>query len=188
MKLRSTVVFLFLLCSANVLHSQGPAAFPARMQAIMSRPEFAHSTFGIEFYSLDTGKALYQINPDKLMVPGSTTKLLTEGAVLELLGGDYRFHTRVYRTGPIKKDGTLEGDIVLVASGDPNLSGRIQGDGTLVYENMDHSYGGSDSKGLGDPLLVIKELAQQIADKGIRRGKGRVRGAGRLFPEGDPEP
>src|SRR6266446_3281453 len=116
MKLRSIAVFLLLLCSATLLHSQGTATLPARIQAIMSRPEFAHSTFGIEFYSLDTGKVLYQINPDKLMVPGSTTKLLTEGTLLESLGGDYRFHTRVYRTGTIKKDGTLDGDIVLVAT------------------------------------------------------------------------
>ena len=56
---------------------------------------------------------------------------------------------------------------MIVASGDPNLSGRIQPDGTLMYENMDHSYGGPDSKGVGDPLLVIRELAEQIANKGI---------------------
>src|SRR5256885_13008816 len=139
----------------------------------MSRPEFAHSTFGIEFYSLDSGKILYQINPDKLMVPGSTTKLLTEGTILESLGGDYRFHTRVYRNGTIKKDGTLDGDIVLVASGDPNLSGRIKPDGTLAYENMDHSYGGAGSKRVGGSLLVVKEIAQQKAAKRNKRGEGR---------------
>jgi len=78
-----------------------------RIQAIMTRPEFAHSSFGIEFYSLDRQQVLFEFNSGKLMVPGSTTKLLTEGTLLQLLGGDYRFHTRVYRTGPIKKNGTL---------------------------------------------------------------------------------
>jgi len=153
----------------------------------MNRPEFVHSTFGIEFYSLDSGQVLYQHNPNQFMVPGSTTKLLTEGTLLELLGGDYRFHTRGYRTGPIKKDGTLDGDIVVVASGDPDLSGRVQSDDTLVYENMDHSYGGPDSKGLGDPLWVIRQLAQQIAGKGIKRVRGRVLIDVSLFPEGDRE-
>src|SRR5438552_6333318 len=81
----------------------------------------------------------------------------------------------------------LDGDIVLVASGDPNLSGRMKPEGTLAYENMDHSYGGPDSKGLGDPLLVIKELAQQIAAKGIKRVKGRVQVDVSLFPEGERE-
>jgi N-acyl-D-amino-acid deacylase len=187
-KLCSCLVMLSALCwSANSVNSQAASTLERRIQAVMSRPEFAHSTFGIEFYSLDSGKVLYQLNPDKLLVPGSTTKLLTEGTILELLGADYRFHTLVYRTGPITKDGTLEGDIVLVASGDPNLSGRIQADGTLGYETMDHSYGGPDSKGIGDPLLVIKQLAQQIAEKGIRRVKGRVLVDATLFSEGDRE-
>ena len=176
-----------LLWSGSPDFAQSVSTLEARLQAVMSRPEFAHSTFGIEFYSLDSGKVLFQLNPDKLLVPGSTTKLLTEGTVLELLGGDYRFRTRVYRTGPIKKGGVLEGDIVLHASGDPNLSDRIQPDGTLAYETMDHSYGGPDSKGRGDPLLVIKQLAQQIADTGIRRVKGRVLVDVNLFPEGDRE-
>src|SRR5581483_5200876 len=181
-----TQLVLTLLCLSLRALGQNPANLADRIQAVMSRPEFAHSTFGVEFYSLDKGKVLYKLNPDKLLVPGSTTKLLTEGTVLELLGGDYRFHTRVYRTGAIKKD-TLDGDIVVVASGDPNLSGRIQPDGKLAYENMDHSYGGPDSKGIGDPLLVIKQLAKQIADKGIKRVKGRVLVDVSLFPEGDRE-
>jgi N-acyl-D-amino-acid deacylase len=181
------VLLAFVCWSSSAVFSQVAATLPERIQIIMSRPEFAHSTFGIAFYSLDSGKVLYQVNADKLMVPGSTAKLLTEGSVLELLGGDYRFHTRVYRTAPVQKGGTLEGDIVVVASGDPNLSGRIQPDGTLAYENMDHSYGGRDSKGLRDPLLVIRELAQQIADKGIKRIKGRVLVDVSLFPEGDRE-
>src|SRR5436190_19923726 len=144
--------FILAGLSRRPVSAQFPPALEQRIKEIMSRPEFAHSRFGIEFYSLDTGKVLYELNSQQLFVPGSTTKLLTEGTILELLGGDYRFHTRVYRTGPIKKDGssTLEGDIVIVASGDPNLSGRIQPDDTLAFETMDHSYGGPDSKGLGD--------------------------------------
>ena len=178
-------VLFFLCCGSSLLSAQA-SSVSARVQAVMNRPEFAHSSFGIEFYSLDSGKVLYRSNENKLMVPGSTTKLFTEGTVLHLLGEDYRFHTRVYRTGPIK-NGTLQGDIVVVASGDPNLSGRIQADGTLAFENMDHSYGGPDSKGLGDPLLVIRELAQQIVNKGIKRVKGRVLVDTTLFPEGDRE-
>src|SRR5262249_51295964 len=167
--------------------SRSATTLPERVQAVMSRPEFAHASFGIEFFSLDTKQVIYELNPNKLMVPGSTTKLLTEGTILELLGGDYRFHTRVYRTGPIKKNGVLEGDIVLVASGDPNLSGRLQPDGSLAYENMDHSYGGPDSKGIGDPLFVIRQLAEQIYDKGVRSVKGGVLIDVSLFPEGDRE-
>lgn len=169
-------------------YAQSGGSLEQRIQKIMDRPEFAHARFGIEFISADTAKVVYELNSQQLFVPGSTTKLLTEGTALELLGADYRFHTKIYRTGPIQKEGTLKGDLVLVASGDLNLSNRIQADGTLAFEDEDHSYGGPDSKGLpGDPLLVIRELARQIAAKGIKRVRGRVLVDARLFPEGDRE-
>ena len=142
-----------------------------RIRSIIDRPEFRHAFFGIEFYSLDTGKVIYKLNAEKLFTPASTTKLLTEGTALELLGGDFRFHTRVYRTGPIAADGTLDGDLVLVASGDPDLSGRINADGTLAFENEDHSYDGDPYTRAvpGDPLLVIRRLAQAVAEGESRR-------------------
>jgi D-alanyl-D-alanine carboxypeptidase len=109
-----------------------PATLAARIDAILSRPDFKHAMFGIEFYSLDANKPIYRLNADKLFVPGSTTKLVTMGSALQLLGPDYRFRTRVYRTGDIGRDGTLRGDLVLVASGDTNLSGRIRPGDTLA--------------------------------------------------------
>src|SRR5262249_44819052 len=113
-----------------------------RVDAITSRPEFKHATFGILFYSLDTNTPLFARNADLFFTPGSTTKLVTMGSALQLLGADYKFHTRVYRTGEIGGDGTLHGDLVLVASGDPNLSGRIRPGDRLAFENVDHTYGG----------------------------------------------
>jgi len=188
--LLSTVTLLQQLSLAQTLAQTSPqtgTTLADRIQAIMHRAEFAHSRFGIEFYSLSTGTVIYQHNPSQLMVPGSTTKLLTEGTLLNLLGADYRFDTRVYRTGPVKRNGTLEGDIVVVASGDPNLSARIQPDSTLAYGGEDHTYGGPDSKGLGDPLLVIRELAAQIVQKRIKAVKGHVLVDATLFPEGSRE-
>src|SRR5579862_2944860 len=113
-----------------------------RIQRVIRRPEFAHALFGIEFYALDTGKVVYSLNGQQLFVPASTTKLITEGTLLASLGADYRFRTRIYRTGPVDSAGRLDGDLVLVASGDPNLSNRIQADDTLAFSNHDHSYDG----------------------------------------------
>src|SRR5437016_7076201 len=174
-----------IACCAATTFAQSEATLEQRIKKIMQRPEFAHSRFGIKFISADTGNVVYELNSPQLFVPGSTTKLLSVGTALELLGGDYRFHTKIYRTGPIQKDGTLDGDLILVASGDLNLSNRIQPDGSLAFEDEDHSYGGPDSKGLaGDPLQVIRELAQQVVAKGIKRVKGKVLVDASLFPEG----
>lgn len=180
---------LLLLAFASAALGQQTAPLADRLQAIMARPEFRHAFFGIEFYSLDTGKVIYQLNAEKLFVPASTTKLLTEGTALELLGGDFRFHTPVYRTGPIAADGTLDGDLILVASGDPNLSGRLNADGTLAFENEDHSYDGDPSTRAvpGDPLLIIRRLAQEVAAHGIKKVRGHVLIDISMFPEGTRE-
>jgi PBP4 family serine-type D-alanyl-D-alanine carboxypeptidase len=165
-----------------------PDGMAARIDAITGRPEFKHSMFGVEFYALDTNQPIYTLNADRLFVPGSTTKLVTMGAALQMLGPDFRFHTCVYRTGDLDPDGTLHGDLVLVASGDPNLSGRISSGDTLAFENVDHTYGGPDSHGLpGDPLLVVRKLAAAVRSRGIKHIDGRVIVDATLFPEGERE-
>jgi D-alanyl-D-alanine carboxypeptidase/D-alanyl-D-alanine-endopeptidase (penicillin-binding protein 4) len=155
-----------------------------RIDRIMERPEFRHAHFGVSVYSVDGGRMIYELNGEKLFTPASTTKLLTSGALLHLLGPDYRFRTPIYRTGPII-EGVLDGDLLVVASGDPNLSNRIQSDGTLSFNDNDHAYGGPPVS--GDPLVVIRRLADQIAAAGIRRVLGRVLVDATLFEEGDRE-
>ncbi|HLW79907.1 MAG TPA: D-alanyl-D-alanine carboxypeptidase/D-alanyl-D-alanine-endopeptidase [Terriglobia bacterium] len=178
-----------LVCGAAGMITSQEVSLSERIRQVISRPEFAHATFGIEFYSLDRKTPVFALHPQQLFTPASTTKLLTEGTALALLGADYRFHTPVYRLGPMGSDGILRGDLVLVASGDPNLSARIQPDGTLAFENEDHCYGGSpDTRAVpGDPLAVLRELSRQVAARGVKRIEGRVLVDDTLFPEGGGE-
>ncbi|HEV2246107.1 MAG TPA: D-alanyl-D-alanine carboxypeptidase, partial [Terriglobia bacterium] len=183
---------LLVLCATILASPQLRAQstlLAKQIREIADRPEYRHSSFGIEVYSLDDNKVVFSRDADKLFTPASTTKLLTMGSAMELLGKDFRFHTFIYRTGPIDSDGTLKGDLVLVASGDPDLSGRIRPDGTLAFENEDHSYDGSpDTKAVpGDPLLVIRELASQVVSHGVKKIDGRVLVDISLFPQGTRE-
>src|SRR5208282_1253148 len=180
---------LWALVYPRTAQAQKNSALAAKISEIANRPEYKHATFGVEVYSLDDDKVVFALRGDELFTPASTTKLLTEGTALELLGADYRFHTGVYRTGSIAGDGTLNGDLILVASGDPNLSGRIQPDGSLAFENKDHSYDGQDETRAvaGDPLLVVREIAAQVASHGVKKIQGNVLVDARLFAEGDRE-
>src|SRR5262245_1236522 len=183
---RSLTIGLALLsCGAG----GPPTALSARIQAVISRPQYKHALFGVEVYSLTDKKVLFAHNEDKLFVPGSVTKLVTEGTALRLLGPDFRFRTRVYRTGAISEQGVLHGNLVLVASGDPNLSNRVRSDGTLAFENEDHAYGHVlEAKLLpGDPRQVIRGLADQVAAKGVKKVDGRILVDVTLFPEGTKE-
>lgn len=182
--MRRFAVVLVALSSFALAQS----GFDGQIKAIMGRPEYRHSRFGMEFYSLDEHKIVYALNAQQLFVPASTTKLVTVGSALELLGPDFRYHTRLYRTGTIEGD-TLHGDLVLVGSGDPDLSNRIRPDGTLAFENEDHSYDGyAEARPVpGDPLIVLRQLAAKAAAAGIKNIDGRVRVDVSLFPEGKRE-
>ena len=186
-----TEPWLWLGLLAVVLPASASAqdgSLAERVARISARPEFRHAMFGVKVVALDRDSTLFSLNADKLFVPGSTTKLLTTGTALELLGGDYRFHTRVYRMGNVAADGTLSGDLVLVASGDPNLSHRISGD-SLLFVDEDHSYGSDPATDLipGDPLQVLRTLAAQVKAHGIRRIAGAVRVDASLFNGGERE-
>lgn len=187
---RLLIACLLLIVRSNPVLGQPSRSDPAlaeQIERIISRPEFKHALWGIRFYDLDTKDVLYDRNAQALFTPASTTKLLTMGTYLSVLGPDYRFHTNVYRTGTLA-GGTLTGDLVLVASGDPNLSQRQQPDGTLAFEDEDHSYDGATATRAvpGDPLVVIKALAAQVAAK-VKRVTGRVLVDASLFSEGDRE-
>src|SRR5579859_124023 len=137
---RFAIVGLALVsAAATTLPAAAQDSLSARIQKILARPEFARANFGIEFLDLASGKVVYSHDANKLFVPASTTKLLTEGTLLAKLGPDYRFQTKIYRTGELDKKGRLKGDLILVASGDPNLSNRIRPDGALAFEDEDHS-------------------------------------------------
>lgn len=180
---------LFAVSSLPALAAPANTSLSQRIASIVRTPAHAHSEFGIAIYNLDTHKPVYGLNAQRYFLAASTTKLLTEGTTLSLLGPDYRFRTNVYRTGELDSDGTLHGDLVLLASGDPNLSGRMRANGTLAYENEDHSYdGGPDTKAVpGDPLAVLHDFAQQIVRDGIKRITGRVIVDDTLYAGGFPE-
>lgn len=189
--MRKLIVLLCAILSVAIpAAAQNASTLLQRIKQVTTRPVFKHSSFGVEVYDLTDHKILAAMNEDQLFTSGSTTKLVTEGTALALLGENYRFHTGVYYTGSITPDGTLDGDLVLVASGDPNLSGRVMPDDTLDYMPFDHAYAGAlrGKSVRGEALQVLKELATGVLVKGIWRVRGNVIVDASLFPSNQVEP
>jgi len=120
---------------------------------------------GIQVVEASTGKTLYSKNADRLFLPASNLKILTSALALERLRPDYRFTTRVVRE--------VSGDVVLVGSGDPSLSGRA-----FPYDKDQRA---------SPPLQAIEQLADAIAAHGVERIDGDIVGDDRLF-RWDPYP
>ncbi len=94
----------------------------------------AHATVGVCVMDLQTGKVVAGINTDKGLVAASTMKVVTAASALELLGEDFRYHTRVYAVGDFDDvSGRLTGNIVVAGGGDPTLGSRyIKGSTAFV--------------------------------------------------------
>src|SRR5262249_20688353 len=130
------------------------------------------------------GETIYELNPDRLFTPASVTKLYSTAATLNTLNADFRFETPVCRRGDVDSANVLNGDLILVASGDLTLDSRTKTDGTIAFTSNDHTYANGGEKGEltePDPLAGINALARQVAEAGTKRVRSEVLINDRLF-------
>lgn len=95
-----------------------------------SDPEFDNAQWGVMIKSLKTGETVYSRNEKKMFMPASNMKLFTSASASVVLGPDYRYRTSLVSNGPIV-DSLLAGDLIIVGSGDPTISGRFN-DGNVI--------------------------------------------------------
>jgi D-alanyl-D-alanine carboxypeptidase/D-alanyl-D-alanine-endopeptidase (penicillin-binding protein 4) len=79
----------------------------------IAKAGFAPEDIGFVLIDLDDGRALAEQTADSLFIPASVAKLATVYPAQQLLGADYRFHTRLYRIGDT---------LYLKGGGDPVLT------------------------------------------------------------------
>ena len=162
----------------------GAAQLAAKIDAVINGPDYKHSRWGLLVVDNDSGRTVYEHNPDMLFAPASVTKLYTCAAALSALGPDYRFETPVYRRGDVT-GGRLHGDLILVAQGDLSFGGRGDASGKLLFKNHDHIYADWLSTRTeltnSDPLAGLNDLARQVKEGGIKQVEGDVLIDDRLF-------
>lgn len=152
---------LAVLVLAGQLAAAPPKALHDRLANVLNSPDLARGFWGIDVTSLSSGQTLYSLNADKLFTPASNTKLFTTAAALALIGPDYKFRTTVETSGTLDRYGRLNGDLLLVGHGDPNLSGR-----ELPYDlrtqRNDH------------PIQALENLADELVQKGVKYVDGDI--------------
>lgn len=182
--------FSLCLCVSVVLSGlllgavRAAGKLDSSITAVIDAPEYRHARWGLLVAELESGRVVYERSADQLFAPASNTKLYSVAAALDGLGAEHRFVTPVVRRGDVDGQGRLDGDLILVASGDPTLGGRSGSDGRFVFKNVDHTYAnGFAGAELSepDPLAGLNDLAQQVAAAGIRRVEGDVQVDDRLW-------
>jgi D-alanyl-D-alanine carboxypeptidase/D-alanyl-D-alanine-endopeptidase (penicillin-binding protein 4) len=167
-RLAVALAALLALSAAGCAARGRPAVAPASAVQLLQRdldrtfnaPAFDRTLWAVVVQSA-AGDPIYRLNPSKLVMPASNMKIVTLAAAAERLGWDFTFETKLYATGPIA-GGVLQGDLVVVGSGDPTINGR----------------GGS-------PRRVFLDWAAQLKAAGITAIAGRIVGDDRAFdPDG----
>jgi D-alanyl-D-alanine carboxypeptidase/D-alanyl-D-alanine-endopeptidase (penicillin-binding protein 4) len=144
---------------APTISSGSHAGLRAFIDSMANGPDFANAHLGILIVDPERADTLYSRNAGKLFMPASNMKILTSATILAQLGPAYRYHTVFAGTGPVR-DGTLQGDLLIVGRGDPSVS--------------DHM--------MGDAMTPLRLIADSLAARGIRHVGGRVLPYGDAFP------
>jgi D-alanyl-D-alanine carboxypeptidase/D-alanyl-D-alanine-endopeptidase (penicillin-binding protein 4) len=109
----------------------------------LGRAAGAAAETGYVVLDVDSGRELAAAEADRPFIPASVAKLPTALTVLNRLGGDHRYRTRLLGHGTIE-DGVLHGDLILAGGGDPLL---------------DHP--------------ALQDMAAALKARGVRRVAGR---------------
>jgi D-alanyl-D-alanine carboxypeptidase/D-alanyl-D-alanine-endopeptidase (penicillin-binding protein 4) len=97
------------------------------IDALIAQAKLGPALAGLVVLDAATGAVLEQHQADVALPPASVAKAVTALYALDRLGPQFRFSTRVLATGPVTA-GVVQGDILLVGSGDPTLQTDQLGD------------------------------------------------------------
>jgi D-alanyl-D-alanine carboxypeptidase/D-alanyl-D-alanine-endopeptidase (penicillin-binding protein 4) len=134
------------------------ASLQRELNAIFLTPQFERSFWSVLVRPVGSAEDMFGLNAGKLMMPGSTMKIVTTAAAAERLGWEHRFETRVVTAAPIES-GILRGDLAIIGGGDPGISER------------------SDRPG------AMRMMARQVREAGVARVEGGVIGDDDLFDD-----
>lgn len=117
-----------------------PADLTTAIDAIISRPEFMRSRWGILIQPLADSAPLYSLESERFFIPASNIKLFTTAAALRELDEQYRIRTPVYGTGTSPYLTSLR----IVGQADPSLSNtqltdvaqQLKGQGVRLVQQL----------------------------------------------------
>ena len=152
-------LFATLLASSTLAQEQKPPATLAELRQRLAdhigQPKYAAALWGVKIVSLDSGKTVFEQNPQKLFSPASNSKLYTVALALDRLGADYRIKTSLYAKGEPNRAGTLKGDLIVYGRGDPTINARLHG---------------------GDIYKALEPLVFALTNAGVKRIDGDLVG------------
>ncbi len=110
---------LALTAALLLLTAAAPAAAGVESQVRDAIAGLGQTRSSVYIYDITAGRELAAINADEALIPASNMKLLTSAAALDMLGADFRFHTRL-----LLDRGEGETAVIVRGDGDPAFCDR----------------------------------------------------------------
>ncbi len=112
------------------------ATLPQSINDMIYKEKINPSTLSIIIKDKATNTIVASLNPDIARTPASVAKIATTYAALLEFGTNFKWPTQIYYTGKVKS-GTLYGNIIVKAYGDPTLRAKD----VKAFANKIASYG-----------------------------------------------
>lgn len=159
---------ILLLISINCFAQTRIQNIEKAFNNLLADNQAKHAIASLCVLDANTGKMLFAKNEQIGLATASTLKTITAATAFSILGKDFQFQTTLAYTGSITPDGTLNGNLIIIGSGDPTL-------GSWRYQNKENT--------------VLTQWVSAIKSVGIKRIEGAIIGDDRIFgtqttPEG----
>jgi len=153
--------FLFVFISLNSFSQTLTQRIQKAYEQFSKDTQLQYGLSSLTVLNAQSGEVIFSANGNIGLPPASTLKTVTSITAFNLLGKDFTWQTGLAYTGSIAPDGTLEGDIILIGSGDPTL--------------------GSTRYSQSAPKQLFERWLKAIRQAGIKRINGNVLSDDRLF-------
>jgi D-alanyl-D-alanine carboxypeptidase/D-alanyl-D-alanine-endopeptidase (penicillin-binding protein 4) len=117
----STLVGAALTTLAAWCAPTAAAGLPREVEAALQRAKLPSGALAVVVQEAGSGRELLAWNAGQPMNPASVFKLVTTYAALDQLGPAWTWTTPVYLSGPLSREGVLEGSVAIQGRGDPKL-------------------------------------------------------------------
>lgn len=113
------LLYASLLISV-MIHAQVTAELRKSLQKMLADTTLKSATIGLLVIDAITNEIIIAQNESVGLAPASAQKIFTSIAGFELLGGSYRYETKLGYNGKID-NGVITGNLLVIGSGDPTL-------------------------------------------------------------------
>lgn len=161
---RFLIIFLFL-SQIIFSYSQSSSKLSIEIEKLKTDEALKHAVWSICVMPVKKDTILAEYNSNISLIPASTLKIVTTGAALSMLGGDFKFETKLQHDGVFDTlTGIIKGNLYIIGGGDPTLESEYF----------------KDKK---DSLSTTDKWAELLKKKGIKKIEGAIVGDASIFDD-----